>query len=459
MRGARDDITGGTILETGASRLDRKAGWSRAAGAAEALSSRPIGPEAAADSLPGMILPLVRPRRGPALPAPVRSLLPLLLLALGACAGPGVDHSRPLPEGAPALLSSDRWPVLASQWEQRKEIAAAIDHSLTFMAAPSSQKRFPKERITHERAKASLVRFRDLLLGSSDAQAFETAVQSEFEVFISAGWDGLGGGVLFTGYCTPELPGSLAPDSTWRFPLYALPADLVKGEDGVILGRRTSRGIVPYPTRAEIETASLLTGTELVWLKDPLDAYLAHVNGSAVIRLPDGSKKLFAYAGKNGREYRSLREHLISQGKVDPNAPGLPGLRQWAASASEAEVLANLRRNESYVFFRPDDGPVRGSLGVPVSGKRSLATDKTLFPPGSLVVVEATLPLGPGGRVQPVSHLMLDQDTGGAIRTAGRADVYLGTGRLAERSAGSTISTGQLFYLFLKEDWQPVPLL
>jgi membrane-bound lytic murein transglycosylase A len=45
---------------------------------------------------------------------------------------------------------------------------------------------------------------------------------------------------------------------------------------------------------------------------------------------------------------------------------------------------------------------------------------------------------------------MLDQDTGGAIRTAGRADIYLGVGPNAERLAGSTKVEGQLYYLFLK---------
>ena len=46
---------------------------------------------------------------------------------------------------------------------------------------------------------------------------------------------------------------------------------------------------------------------------------------------------------------------------------------------------------------------------------------------------------------------MFDQDTGGAIRTAGRADIYLGMGPEAEHRAGSTRSTGQLYYFFLKQ--------
>ena len=50
-----------------------------------------------------------------------------------------------------------------------------------------------------------------------------------------------------------------------------------------------------------------------------------------------------------------------------------------------------------------------------------------------------------------VHHMMMDQDTGGGIRTAGRADIYLGIGDDAESIAGNTLVEGQLYYLFLKE--------
>ena len=94
------------------------------------------------------------------------------------------------------------------------------------------------------------------------------------------------------------------------------------------------------------------------------------------------------------------------------------------------------------------DSP-RGSLNVPVSTNRTLATDKSLFPRGALVYVDTMLPLANGGQTT-FRQLMLDQDTGGAIRTAGRADIYLGIGREAERRAGATRSEGQLYYLFLR---------
>jgi membrane-bound lytic murein transglycosylase len=48
------------------------------------------------------------------------------------------------------------------------------------------------------------------------------------------------------------------------------------------------------------------------------------------------------------------------------------------------------------------------------------------------------------------SRYVLDQDTGGAIKGAGRVDYFLGTGKIAGDRAGVTVSNGQLFYLLLK---------
>src|SRR4029453_5109825 len=114
----------------------------------------------------------------------------------------------------------------------------------------------------------SLERFREILEQSHGAEEFARRIDEEFTVYKSAGWNGAGGGVLFTAYCTVELEGSRTADATHRYPLYALPPDLVKGPDGEILGRSNAQGIEPYPTREVIEASALLEGQglELVWL-------------------------------------------------------------------------------------------------------------------------------------------------------------------------------------------------
>ena len=98
----------------------------------------------------------------------------------------------------------------------------ALEHSIEWTTQGLRRRYFPIEGVTHERALASLVRFREILLEARDAtEDFELAIEREFDVYKSAGWDGRGGGVLFTAYCTPILDGSLEPAPGYDYPLYA----------------------------------------------------------------------------------------------------------------------------------------------------------------------------------------------------------------------------------------------
>ena len=359
------------------------------------------------------------------------------------------DYTTALPSGAPALLplgAHEPLPDFSHQWERRDDILPALERSIRWTRRDHARNFFPQAGIDHARALASLERFEELLRTSLGPDEFQQRVATEFTVYKSAGWNGRGGGVLFTAYCTPILQGSLEPDATYRHPLYALPPDLVKATDGSVLGWDTALGRLPdYPSRAAIEAGNLLAGLELVWLKDRIDAFLAHVNGSAFIQLADGSMYPLGYAGKNGRPYKSLGRELEADGKLAKGTASLKAIRRWAAKASEEEVSDYLYRNQAFVFFTPIDGNPHGSLDVEVTAGRSVATDKTLFPRGAIVYVEG--PPAPG----VTNRFYLDQDTGGAIRTAGRADLYLGIGPEAEELAGRTKVEGQMYYLFLKE--------
>lgn len=380
-----------------------------------------------------------------------RTLFALVLL--GACRT-APDYSRALPDGASALIPLDPDeppPDVSSQWEERDDILPALDLSIAWTLREHARQFFPQAGITHERALRSLERFREILLQASGPEDFQQKVASEFTVYKSAGWDGRGGGVLFTAYCTPILDGSLEQSGRYQHPLYALPPDLVKERDGSIRGWQTALGLLEdYPSRGAIEAGGLLEGRglELVWLADPIDAYIAHVNGSAFIRLHDGSLFRLGYAGKNGRPYTSLGRELEADGKIPRGRASLPAIRQWAASAPPEELHDYLSRNQSYVFFTPIEGNPHGSLDVEVTTCRSVATDKSLFPRGAITFIE---PKKGSATDAPVQRFYFDQDTGGAIRTAGRADLYLGIGSEAEEIAGRTKLEGQLYYFFLNE--------
>ena len=179
------------------------------------------------------------------------------------------------------------------------------------------------------------------------------------------------------------------------------------------------------------------------------DATTTEIDTTITLELENGELVRFGYSGKNGRPYSSLGAELIRDGELPQGGVSLDAIRRWAAD-NPALLEEYLHRNESYVFFTGIDGTPRGSLNVPVEPGRTLATDKSLFPRGALVFVDTRLP-APTGRDKLYERFMLDQDTGGAIRTAGRADIYLGIGPEAGKLAGRTKAEGQLYYLFLAD--------
>ena len=218
-----------------------------------------------------------------------------------------LDFARPLPPGAYALRKLDdsrMWPDLSAGFpDNRDRLVAAVDHSLSYLVDhPSSLKYYPIQGITHAMAVESLKAFREIVLSADSPPGLARRMFEHFDVYQSVGCDDRGT-VLFTGYYTPILDGSLEPTDLYRHPLYRLPADLVKDDEGRCLGRRMPDGrITPYPARRELETGGALRGLELVYLKDKFDAYICHVQGSALIRLPDGRTFEVGYAGKNAAE-------------------------------------------------------------------------------------------------------------------------------------------------------------
>jgi len=388
----------------------------------------------------------------------------LVLALLAACSSrkvreesPMEGFTRELPPGELGLVPlppGEPLPDLSIGWQQRDRLLETVVHSLDFLSRPSTRKLYPYGPITHERMVAGLERFRELLETSRNAEEFRRGLLEDFEVWMARGRDN-SGDVLFTGYGRPILDGSRTRTDRFRYPLYRLPEDLVKNPDGKIAGRRTESGaVVPYYTRAELERNGVLQGKEIVWLADPFDAYVAHVQGSALIRLPDGKFLELGYAGKNGREYKSIGLQLVEEGKIPAWKLSLATLQQYFRK-HPGESRRVLDQNPSFVFFQESPGGPFGSIGQPVVERRSLATDKAVFPPGGLAYVETRLPdFDTQGQLvqRPMRFFALDQDRGGAIRSAGRCDVFLGTGNEAMARAGHVLSVGRFYYLFLREE-------
>jgi membrane-bound lytic murein transglycosylase len=227
--------------------------------------------------------------------------------------------------------------------------------------------------------------------------------------------------VLLTAYYEPELPARLSPDARFQHPLYGPP--------------HQSAGALP--TRGEIDAGALAgRGLELAWTDDPVSLLFLQIQGSGRLRLDDGRVVGAHFAGTNERPYTSVGRVLIDEGLLEPSAASADGIRRVLASLPDERRRALLARNERYVFFALGDGAVRGSLGVPLTAGRSIAADPTLAPPGSLAYLDT-----PGFR-----RFVVVQDKGAAIQGA-RADLFLGAGTDAERTAGRTKERGRLYVL------------
>ncbi|MDP8962990.1 MAG: MltA domain-containing protein, partial [Cyanobacteriota bacterium] len=144
---------------------------------------------------------------------------------------------------------------------------------------------------------------------------------------------------------------------------------------------------------------------------------------------------------------------LVKDGKLPLEGLTLPVLIDYFR-ASPAELDRYLPRNPRFVFFKETYGaPAMGSIGVPVTAERSIATDKSLMPPGALALINTPIPYpNAAGQLESrmVNRYVLDQDTGGAIQGAGRVDIFMGTGPRAGDRAGLITGTGELYYLLLK---------
>jgi len=248
---------------------------------------------------------------------------------------------------------------------------------------------------------------------------------------------------FFTGYYETEVDGSRVPTAEYKIPLYAPPKSSKKS---TVFGQYD---------RKQIESGALKgKGLEICYVKDPVDAFFAQIQGSTRVKLDDGKLLRLNYVASNGKPYTPVGRWLIDQGIITREEMSMDKIRDWMeANPKEGEELR--LKNRSYVFFSEtslgDNDECIGSSGVPLTAGRSLAVDPLFLPLGAPLWLDTTVPTtdaGPGG---PLRRLMVAQDTGGAIRGAVRADFYWGSGTEAGATAGRMRQSGQLWVLLPKD--------
>jgi len=322
---------------------------------------------------------------------------------------------------------------------------------------------FGEDQYNTEHMIKSLQHFLDYIQNRPPRQDLKGFIQSDYHIYRSVGRDSKGE-VLYTGYYEPLLNGSLVRSEHYRFPIYTRPRDLItidlslfhkkfKGEK--IIGRYTDQSVVPYYDRSEIETDGVLEDKAevLAWAEDPVDVFFLQIQGSGKVQLDNGKVFNVHYQTTNGRPYRSIGKLLIDEEKISVADMSMQKIREYLHNHPD-EIDAVLNYNPSYVFFKIEPNGPLGNINVKLTPGRSIALDRRIFPPAALAFIETEKPLiDDTGQIhswQRFSRFALNQDTGGAIRGPGRADLFWGNGPYAEIAAGHLKHTGKLYFLVLK---------
>jgi membrane-bound lytic murein transglycosylase A len=290
--------------------------------------------------------------------------------------------------------------------------------------------------------------------GKPSIAAVSAYFQSHFNAYQMTNSDGTDKGMI-TGYYEPTLSGSKTKSATYQFPLYHQPDDLITVSleslfpelmHKRVRGRVVGDKLIPYFTRAEIETNnSPIQEHAFVYIDDIIDVFFLQIQGSGLIKLDNGEALHVGYANQNGHDYRSIGKILIENGQIKASEASMQGIKNWAIQHPD-QLRLLLNKNPSYVFFRelPQGlpGPI-GALGVPLLAKQAIAVDKKYIPLGAPVFLSTTEP----NSQQPLKKLMMAQDTGGAIKGGVRADFYWGSGDTAGKMAGAMKQVGQMWVL------------
>jgi membrane-bound lytic murein transglycosylase A len=364
-------------------------------------------------------------------------------------------------------ISSEEYPEFGDDM-----IYDGLEQSL--LMSISYLKKLPKDRVfrfgedsfdcTH--MINSLEYFLRFIQTTPSKKELKTFISSKYLVYKSIRNDE-DNGVLFTGYYEPLLNGSLEPSTAFPYPVFSLPDDIAFIDpslfdpslktDRKLVGRvKDDHAVVPYYQRRDIAENNLNgKSIPLAWVNDRVDLFFLEIQGSGKIDIDEGAPINVHYHATNGHPYKSIGALLIQEEKISKEEMSMQKIREYLGDHPE-EVDDILNHNPSFVFFKlEEDGPI-GCLGVRVTPGRSLALQKRIFPAAALGFIETQKPVVDGDmEIQEwvdFQRFVMNQDTGGAIKGPGRADLFWGNGPYAEIAAGYMQHPGKLYFMVLKPD-------
>jgi membrane-bound lytic murein transglycosylase A len=269
------------------------------------------------------------------------------------------------------------------------------------------------------------------LLNAASARAFFENNFRPYRIVPAGDTDG-----FFTGYYETVISGARHKSAEYNVPLYRAPEmvtafDRTQIEEGALAGR----------------------GLEICWVKNPVDAFFAQIQGSARIKLAGGDEMRVGYAARNGLPYTPVGKFLVERGIYSKEEMSMDKIRAFMeANPDEGRELR--RKNRSYVFFQEmpqaADENCTGAQGVALTPLRSIAVDKSIHAYGTPVWIDAKLPIASEKPETAFRHLTIAQDTGTAIIGPARADIFFGSGEEIGRIAGRIKQPGRFVMLVPK---------
>lgn len=256
---------------------------------------------------------------------------------------------------------------------------------------------------------------------------------------------------LLTGYFEMQLHGSLSKSEIYKYPLYAVPSDLISVDLSSIYpelkhlrlrGRLEGNRVVPYMTRQEIKKSNL-NAVVICYVDSQVDRFFLEVQGSGKVFLDDGSVINVGYANNNGHKYTSIGKYLVQSGEIDADKISLQSIKAWF-EAHPKRVDEILNHNKSMVFFTKKAQGATGALGLELKANSSVAVDTKYIPLGSMLYLSSSL------RANELNKFVFAQDVGGAIKGPLRVDYFLGATNEAEELAGELKSALRLWIILPK---------
>ncbi|NLH47351.1 MAG: hypothetical protein GX444_01975 [Myxococcales bacterium] len=328
-----------------------------------------------------------------------------------------------------------------------RSLLLALDRQEKYLNhLPQTSLKLGERRVTKAHALATVRELRRLVLAKFGQPDFGAELARRFEIVVVSRQ------ALFTAYHSPVLRVSERRTDAYPVPILGLPRDLTTSQGKVY--RRVGERLVPAPTRAQImDGAYDAAQLAVAWTNDPVDYYYTQIQGGAVLVYPDGRRRSLLFAGHNGYNYVSMEASALREIPEAERPGGYLGLRDYFRRRPAA-ADHYFRLNPRFIFFRVGDEPPAGMARLPLTPKRSIATDKRYYSAGLMALISFPEPARqPDGTPEqrPVQYLVADADTGAAITGPDRVDFYFGEGSATELFATGLKNQGTLAYVLLRQ--------